>query len=230
MEKEKNITKYNISLLGDHSVGKTCFFTKLSRNLFGPTIDTCGIDKVTLKFNDVEINIGGNIVKQSFNIGLFDTAGQERYRSITMNHILGADGIILIYDITKKESFIHVEYWLKSIKEILSDWKNSDYVIMLLGNKLDLDKEEEQEERTVQNEEDEREKRAVQTEEGKTLCDNQGIYWGGECSAKNDTRKQLLDIFENFVKTIYTKIGNKSKVKGEKIDEKIIKKKKKKCC
>lgn len=215
MEEQKNIKKYNISLLGDHSVGKTCFFTKLSRNLFGPTIDTCGIDKVTLKFNDVEINIGGNIVKQSFNIGLFDTAGQERYRSITMNHILGADGIILIYDITKKESFIHVEYWLKSIKEILSDWKNSDYVIMLLGNKLDL----------VQSDPN---NRAVLTEESEQLCKEQEIYWGGEISAKNFTREELLKIMENFLR----KVHNKLDVKEEKTQnvKKInsLKKKKKK--
>ena len=217
MEEKKDIKKYNISLLGDHSVGKTCFFRKISKDNFGPTIDTIGIDKVTIKYNDVEINIGGNIVKESFNIGLFDTAGQEKYRSITMNHILGSDGIILIYDITRRESFLHVEHWLNSVKEILSDWKNSDYIIMLLGNKLDL-VEEKLEERTVQ------------TEEGKTLCDNQEIYWGGECSVKNSSRKQLLDLFENYVKTIYTKIGNKQKEKGEKIDEKKLKKNKKKCC
>ena len=78
---------------------------------------------------------------------------------------------------------------------------------MLLGNKFDI-VEETTEERTVQ------------TEEGKEKCDSLGIYWGGECSVKNFIQKQFLDLFENLVIALYTKIGNKSKEKGEIINKK----------
>ena len=88
---------------------------------------------------------------------------------------------------------------------------------MLLGNKLDL-VEEHLEERTVQ------------TEEGKEKSDNLDIYWGGECSAKNFTQKQFLDLFENFVISLYTKIGNKSKENGEIINKIKLEPNKKKCC
>ena len=217
MEEQKNIKKYNLALLGDVAVGKTCIFNKLLNDFFGPTVSTVGIEKRTINYNDIEVNIEGNIVNESFSIDLYDTAGTERYKSITKNYILCSDGIILIYDITKRDTFLHVEKWLNDIKDILSNSNNSDYIIMLLGNKLDL-VEEKIDERTVQ------------VEEGQEKCKNLDIYWGGECSAKNFTQKQFLDLFENFVTALYTKIGNKQKEKGEIISEKELKPKKKKCC
>ena len=217
MEEKKKIKNYKLILLGDSGVGKTYIFNKISKNINVPTLYTVGVDKRTINYNDVEVNIKGNIVKESFSISLFDTAGQERFRSITKNYILGTDGIILIYDITNRESFSHVEKWLNDTKNILPDSINSDYIIMLLGNKLDL-VEEHLEERTVQ------------TEEGKEKSDNLDIYWGGECSAKNFTQKQFLDLFENFVISLYTKIGNKSKENGEIINKIKLEPNKKKCC
>ena len=91
-----------------------------------------------IDFNDLEVEFNGNKIKKSFKITLFDTAGQERYRSITNSYIKNTDGVILIYDITNKLSFEHVEEWLSSIKNNFSDWRKSDYLIMILGNKLDL--------------------------------------------------------------------------------------------
>ena len=82
--------------------------------------------------------VKGNKIKKSFEISLFDIAGQERFRSMTKSYLRGAQGIILIYDITDRISFELVEIWLSNIKETLSDWETSNYLIMLLGNKLDL--------------------------------------------------------------------------------------------
>ena len=219
MEEQKNIKKYNLALLGDVAVGKTCIFNKLLNDFFGPTVSTVGIEKRTINYNDIEVNIEGNIVNESFSIDLYDTAGTERYKSITKNYILCSDGIILIYDITKRDTFLHVEKWLNDIKDILSDWKDSDYIIMLLGNKLDIVEENP-------------EKRTVESEEGKALCDNLDIYWGGECSAKNFTQKQFVDLLENFVKTLYIKTRNNPQEKREKRNIILNKKNynKKKCC
>ena len=80
------------------------------------------------------VNINEIKEKKSFIITLFDTAGQERYKSITPNFIKNANGIILIYDITNQNTFDHIDAWLESIQENLSDWEKSDYLIMLIGN------------------------------------------------------------------------------------------------
>ena len=63
--------------------------------------------------------VKGNKIKKSFEISLFDTAGQERFRSMTKSYLRGAQGIILIYDITDRISFEHVEMGLSNIKETL---------------------------------------------------------------------------------------------------------------
>ena len=82
---------------------------------------------------------------------------------MTKNHFKGSDGIILIYDITNRKSLEHVEELLKSILEILSDWKKSGYLIMLLGNKLDLAKKKESEKDEI---------REVETEDSIKKCEN----------------------------------------------------------
>ena len=182
MEKkeEEKIIEYKICLLGDCSVGKTAIFRKISSGEFSDSISTLGIDKKTINYKDIEINIKGNIVKKSFDISLFDTAGQERFRAMTVNYIKGSDGIILIYDICNRVSFENIGNWLNSIKGILSSWKdsNSNYLIMLIGNKSDKV-------------EDSPEEREVAAEEGKKKSEEYDIYWGGECSAITFTDIQL---------------------------------------
>ena len=210
-----NTINYRFALLGDSEVGKTAIFKKISYGSFRNSVATFGFDKETLSFHDLEFEINGNQIKRSFEISLFDTAGQERFRSITKNHILGSDGIILIYDITNRESFDHLEEWLTSIKEVLSDWRNSKYLIIVYGNKLDL----------VENNNKERQ---VTAEEGENLCDNEEIIWGGECSAKNFTEEQFLDLFKDFTKKIYYKNGDSNNRNSIKIKKHKLKKIK--CC
>jgi len=213
MEDNQNIINYRFALLGDSTVGKTAIFKKISYGTFTDTVASIGFDKKTLTFQDLEID--GNKIKKSFEISLFDTAGQERYRAIAKNHILGSDGIILIYDITSKDTFDHLGDWLTSVKDILSDWRKSKYLIIVLGNKLDL----------VENN---IEARQIKTEEGEKLCDNEEIIWGGECSAKDFTDEQFLDLFKDFTKKIYKKSGDSNSRDSVRIKRK--KTKKMKCC
>ena len=208
------VIEYKFALLGDSQVGKTSIFRKISTgNFTEENISTIGTDKRSLNYTDLELDINGKKEKKSFEISLFDTAGQERFRSITKGYIKGSDGIILIYDITNKESFEHVEIWLNNIKEILSDWKASNYLIMLLGNKLDLVNSG-----VLQ--------RVVETEEGQNKCNNTGIIWGGECSAKDFTDVQFSDLFKDFTIKIFEKNGYKKIVKqhSKKIGKYIKKK------
>jgi small GTP-binding protein len=127
--------EYKLILIGNAGVGKTSIFRKLSTGQFTETnISTIGVEKKTF-FIDIL-----NKKKQQENVSviLFDTAGQEKFRAITKNYFRGSDGILLIYDITEKNSFEQVEAWIDSIKESIGKEAESKYIIFLIGNKLDL--------------------------------------------------------------------------------------------
>ena len=216
MKDKKEIIKYKFILLGDSQVGKSSIFHKLSKNEFlEKNLSTQGLDHMVIKFNDLEIDINGKKEKKNFNITLFDTAGQERYRSVTTNFIKHADGILLIYDITSKITFDHIDAWLDSIQENLSEWEKSDYLIMMLGNKLDLVKEDETE-------------RKVDIEEVKNKFEDKGIILGGEISAKEFSKSQLEDMFKEFTIKLFKKIG-KNNVNNQQLEIRP-KKKNKNCC
>ena len=109
------------------------FFLKISNDEFSEkNIYTIGLDKRTLFYKDIEIELNGIIKKENFNILLYDTTGQERYRAITKTYFQGSDVVILFYDITDRKSFENIEVWLESISQVLSNWKNSNYIIVLL--------------------------------------------------------------------------------------------------
>ena len=185
--------EYKFILLGDSTVGKTSIYSRLSGKAFNfNTASTLGTNKIVLNFDDVEISREDRI-HQNFTITLFDTAGQERYRAITKTYFKDSQGIILIYSIDKELTFQHVQVWLDSIKDSLSDWKRSGYIVMLLGNKSDIIEEDFS-------------KREVLYEEAQRICLEQGIYWGGECSAKTFDEDQIKEIFEKFMKQVYLKL------------------------
>ena len=185
--------EYKFILLGDSKVGKSSIYARLSGKSFSESImSTIGTETIILNFDNVQFDQENH---KNFKIVLFDTVGQERYRSITKSYFRDSQGIVLIYSIDDEISFQHVQTWLDSIKDSLSDWKRSGYIVMLLGNKLDIAEEN-------------MEKRMILTEEAEKICLEQGIYWGGECSAKTFNQNKLQKIFENFLKQIYLKLGN----------------------
>ena len=212
--------EYKFILLGDSSVGKSSIYSRLSGNSFKSNIMmTTGIEKIELNFDDVQID---EKKKQTFKIILFDTVGQERYRAITRSYFKDSQGIVLIYSIVDKSSFEHVQTWLDSIKDSLSDWKGAGYMVMLLGNKLDIAEEHEEE-------------RKIPAEEAEKLCLENGIYWGGECSAKTFDENQLREIFQNLLKQIYLKLrtndnNNRKNANIISINKETNKKSKTSCC
>jgi Ras-related protein Rab-1A len=219
--KDEQIIAYKLALLGDAQVGKTAFFKKLLGGGFKPSVSTIGIDAKTLNLDDIEVNINNKLEKKSFHISLYDTAGQERYRSITKSYMNKADGIILMYDITERESFDHIESWLESISEILSDWKSEKYFIVLLGNKTDLAANDE-------NLDDQDKKRKVTYEEGKQKAEENEVFWLGEISVKDIPFEELKKLFNNIVVKTFDKVGVKLLKKNTEI--KPVKKKKKGFC
>ena len=193
---EKKEFLYKILLLGDSSVGKTCFLMRYTDNTFQEIhMSTIGLD---YKLKNVQLD-DGKMVK----IQIWDTAGQDRFRSITKNYYKGAHGIILIYDITNKKSFENVRNWINQIKEEVSEKVS----IILVGNKID-----------------DEEHRVVSTEQGEKMANDFGLMFF-ECSAKSG-----VNIDSTFNELVKKTVENYSKVKME--GEKLKNKKggKKGCC
>uniref|UniRef100_A0A8D3AHD9 EF-hand domain-containing protein n=1 Tax=Scophthalmus maximus TaxID=52904 RepID=A0A8D3AHD9_SCOMX len=116
---------FKIVLVGNSSVGKTSLLRRFCDDSFHPgTSATVGID-----YSVKTITVDSSQVA----LQLWDTAGQERYRSITKQFFRKADGVVVMYDITDKQSFTAVRQWLTSVKEGAGE----DIPIMLLGNKTD---------------------------------------------------------------------------------------------
>ena len=117
---------YKILLLGDSTVGKTCFLLRYVDDSFLDLhMATIGLD-YRLKTLILEEQ---KIVK----IQLCDTAGQDKFRAITRNYYKGASGIILIFDVTNIKSYENIKKWINEIKEEISEKVS----IVLIGNKID---------------------------------------------------------------------------------------------
>ncbi|CDP00152.1 unnamed protein product [Coffea canephora] len=117
---------FKIVLIGDSGVGKSNILSRFTRNEF------CLESKSTIgvEFATRTLQVEGKTVKAQ----IWDTAGQERYRAITSAYYRGAVGALLVYDITKRQTFENVNRWLRELR----DHADSNIVIMLAGNKSDL--------------------------------------------------------------------------------------------
>lgn len=122
---------FKIVFVGNSAVGKTSFLRRFCEDRFSPGMAaTVGID-----YRVKTVNVDDSQVA----LQLWDTAGQERYRCITQQFFRKADGVIVMYDLTDKQSFLSVRRWLSSVEEAVGD----RVPVLLLGNKLDNEKERE---------------------------------------------------------------------------------------
>mmetsp|Transcript_7641 Transcript_7641/g.15209 ORF Transcript_7641/g.15209 Transcript_7641/m.15209 type:complete len:202 (+) Transcript_7641:492-1097(+) len=143
-------------MIGDSGVGKTCLLLRYANDSFSPTfITTIGID---FKIKNVEID------QKRVKLQIWDTAGQERFRTITTSYFRGAQGILLVYDVTDRRSFESIRNWIAQIQQHADVHVNK----ILVGNKCDMTEE-----------------KAVSTAEGQALASEYGIGFF-EASAKND--------------------------------------------
>ena len=177
---------FKILLLGDSSVGKTCFLKRYTDNTFQDAyLSTIGFD---FKFKTVTLKSGKKVKVQ-----LWDTAGQERFRTIAKSYYKGAHGIILIYDVTNRKTFENIRKWLNQIKEETSN----KISIILVANKIDCDDD----------------LRVVSKEDGEDLAKNAGlpIY---EASAKqsinvNESFQFLIEQVSENSSNIHTQTSTK---------------------
>jgi small GTP-binding protein len=130
-EVSNNEETIKIMILGNSSVGKTSFIIRFTKNKFDETyLATIGIDCIYRI-----INLENKLYKLMF----YDTAGEEKYKSIPKNHIKNVQGVILMYDITNKLSFDSIIDWISDVKEI----KGENFPMILVGNKIDLNESRE---------------------------------------------------------------------------------------
>ena len=155
---EKNKISYKVVLLGCECCGKTSILRRYIENTFySQTMTTIGMDYKTKVFN---INN-----KKILNFQIWDTPGQERYITISKGYIKGANGIIIIYDITNKYSLKTAKFWIDTIR---NEYKR-EIPIILVENKIDLENE-----------------RVVSTKEGMDFSDDDNHVYFYQSSAKNN--------------------------------------------
>ncbi len=122
--------KLQLIVMGDSEVGKTSLLYRYQDNKFTKNhLATVGIDYFTKN---------ETIKDKKLRIKIWDTAGQERYKSLTYGFSRNANGIILVYDVSNRDSFEHLMFWIASINSNLGDSKKLKKII--IGNKIDLEK------------------------------------------------------------------------------------------
>ena len=173
---------YKVLLLGDTTVGKTCFFFFFFDKTFQDIhMATIGLD---YRLKSMKLKSGKNIKLQ-----IWDTAGQDRFRAITKNYYKGSHGIILIYDVTNVQTFENVKQWVSQIREEAAQ----NVIIYLVANKIDMEEE-----------------RKVKPEEGEKLAEELGFPFV-EASAKNgiNINETFEDLVERIDK-VYGNLSQKA--------------------
>ncbi|XP_047308380.1 ras-related protein RABC2a-like [Impatiens glandulifera] len=158
---------FKILLIGDSAVGKSSLLVSFISSSVEDLSPTIGVD-----FKIKHFKVEGKKIK----LTIWDTAGQERFRTLTSSYYRATQGIVLVYDVTRRETFTNLsDVWAKEI-ELYSS--NQDCVKMLVGNKVDRESE-----------------RVVSREEGLALAKEHGCLFL-ECSAK--TREKVEQCFEEL--------------------------------
>lgn len=170
-------------------VGKSCLLLQFTDKRFRQQHDlTIGVEfgARTLKINEKNIKLQ-----------IWDTAGQEAFKSITRSYYRAAAGALLVYDITRRDTFTHLTKWLEEVRQNA----NPDMTIMLIGNKSDLDT-----------------RRQVRTEEGEMFAKEHGLIFL-ETSAKTafNVEEAFLQtatmIYDNIDRGMYDLSSDKSGIR-----------------
>ena len=168
----ENNEENKIVLLGESGVGKTCI---INQYLNGEYEENC-VSNISAQFSKKSVKLPGG---KSIEFEIWDTAGQEKFRSLNKIYYLNTKVAILVYDITDRISFNEVkDYWYNQIK----DNSNKDVILAIAANKSDL-----------------YEKREVSNEEGEEYAKSIGAFFAST-SAKNDTG--ITSLFENIAMKI----------------------------
>lgn len=184
------MTTLKILIIGESGVGKSSLLLRFTDDTFDPEIGaTIGVD-----FKVKTLAVDGNKAK----LAIWDTAGQERFRTLTPSYYRGAQGVILVYDVTRRETFAKLDNWLNELDTYCT---RNDLVKMLVGNKID------------------KEDRELEREEGLKFARKHSMLFI-EASAK--TRDGVQCAFEELVEKILQTPGlweNVHKTRGVALSE-----------
>jgi Ras-related protein Rab-2A len=139
---------FKFIIIGDEAVGKTCLLLQFTDKRYRTTHQVT----VGVEFGSRTVELSGKMIK----LQCWDTAGQDRFRAIVRSYYRGAAGALLVYDITRRDSFDHVSQWLQEARTNA----DPDLVITLVGNKCDKGAE-----------------RQVSYEEGHEFAHHHGLYF-----------------------------------------------------
>ena len=215
---------FKVIVIGNSAVGKTCLTTKATKDIFLDNHQST----IGFEFFSFMIKIDNKIIK----LQIWDTCGQETYRSLISNFYKTSSLAFILYSITDRKSFEDIEKWVKELRTNCSP----DIKIILIGNKNDLE-----------------EYRIISKSEGENLCKKFGFEYFIETSAKTGNNakeifvKSAMILYKDFLKyyksgrnfstsSKSTYIDSKNKSKNEKSilkkfsDGKKNGKKNKKCC
>ncbi|XP_057533149.1 ras-related protein RABA5a isoform X2 [Amaranthus tricolor] len=168
---------FKIVLVGDSAVGKSNLLARFARDEFYPNSkSTIGVE-----FQTQKMEINGKEIKAQ----IWDTAGQERFRAVTSAYYRGAVGALLVYDISRRQTFDSISRWLNE----LHTHSDMNVVTILVGNKSDL-----------------KDAREVSTSEGKDLAEAQGLFFI-ETSALDSSN--VAAAFQTVVREIYNILSRK---------------------
>ena len=195
-----------VLILGDCSVGKTNILTRYCTNSFNSQSKaTIGID-----FLNKDYSKNG----KNYKVQIFDTAGQEKFKSFIKTIYKGTNGVILVFDVTNKDTFNNIDKWYKDAKDSI----DKNFSCILVGNKIDLT-----------------DSREVKTEEGKNKAQGFGMFYM-ETSAKDSINVEQA--FNELLSEVCEKLSSETEEENEKIildlgknvKNEAEKEKEKKCC
>ena len=202
-EEEEDDDEIKVILVGEVATGKTSLINTLIGLEFKDKMESTQSSSIVQKKVTIK--------EKTYTINLWDTIGQEQYRSLTKIFMKGAKIVIFVYDITSKETFEQLEFWIDNTKEVLGDKP----ILGIVGNKSDLyDKE------------------AVKEEVAEEYAEKKGIPFSLTSAKTPKTFSDFLEILVNrYIYKLERSINN-TIIDGLKLDEQneSKKSKKKKCC
>lgn len=193
---------FKVLTIGSSAVGKTCIIVRITEDKFyGSNMSTVGID---FKTTDMVVD------NKTVQVKIWDTAGQEKFQNLTQQYYKNAHGILLVFDVTDRETFDKVSEWMNDIQK----GNKGGTKIVLIGNKIDLPS------------------RSVTYEEGKGKAKEYDIpYYETSAKTGENTREMFDDFIRELIRNPQAKEKEQKPIEFDcSVHLKIDKKKEKKCC